>query len=207
MLKTGVFVWFTVNCKSLNFCSVDTLSAQLHCHMDYFIYWRHASSTHLPYSSFARNFEFSNLVIRILRSTKSQNFTILLFSNFTQQKIVCVCVCGEWGGVGGGCMGPPGSPQVCRPWRAIERFYKNSNVLSQINECQNSGSCLEEFTKEQKVIFLLFTQELDYLAIQLQLATQQKIVKYMLFALCRNDVNTSIQWGAPNKPEAYLEPS
>ena len=38
MLKTDVFVWLTVNCKSLNFCSVDTLSAQLHCHMDYFIY-------------------------------------------------------------------------------------------------------------------------------------------------------------------------
>ena len=86
MLKTDVFVWLIVNCKSLNFCLVDTLSAQLHCHMDYFIYCRHANSTHLPYSSFARNFEFSNLVIRILRSTKSQNFTILLFSNFAQQK-------------------------------------------------------------------------------------------------------------------------
>ena len=35
MLKTDVFVWLTVNCKSLNFCSVDTLSAQLHCHMGY----------------------------------------------------------------------------------------------------------------------------------------------------------------------------
>ena len=69
--------------KSLNFCSVDTLSAQLHCHMDYFIYWRHANSTHLPYSSFARNFEFSNVVIRILWSTKSQHFIILLFYNFT----------------------------------------------------------------------------------------------------------------------------
>ena len=103
MLKTDVFVWLTVNCKSLNFCSVDTLSAQLHCHMDYFIYWRHASSTHLPYSSFARNFEFSNLVIRILRSTKSQNFTILLFSNFTQQKS---------GGEGRGMA--PLAPWVCR---------------------------------------------------------------------------------------------
>ena len=50
-------------------------------------------------------------------------------------------------------------------WRAIECFYKNSNVLSQINESQSSGSCLEEFTKEQKVIFLLFTPKLDYLAI------------------------------------------
>ena len=49
--------------------------------------------------------------------------------------------------------------------RAIERFYNNSNVLSQINEWQSSGSCLEEFTKEQKVIFLLFTPKLDYLAI------------------------------------------
>ena len=29
------------------------VSAQLHCHMDYFIYWRHANSTHFPYSSFA----------------------------------------------------------------------------------------------------------------------------------------------------------
>ena len=38
-------------------------------------------------------------------------------------------------------------------WRTIECFYKNSNVLSQINEWQSSGSCLEEFTKEQKVIF------------------------------------------------------
>ena len=69
--------------KSLNFRLVDTLSAQFHSHMDYLIYWRHANSTHLPYSSFARNFEFSSLVIRILLSTKSQNFTILLFSNFT----------------------------------------------------------------------------------------------------------------------------
>ena len=83
MLKTDVLGWLTVNCKSLNFRSVDTLSAQLHCHMDYFIYWRHGNSTHLPYSSFAGNFEFFSLVIRILRSTKSQNFTILLFSNFT----------------------------------------------------------------------------------------------------------------------------
>ena len=72
MLKTDVFVWLTVNCKSLNFRSVDTFLAQLHCHMDNFIYWRHANSTHLPYSSFARNFEFSSLVIRILRSAKSQ---------------------------------------------------------------------------------------------------------------------------------------
>ena len=40
-------------------------------------------------------------------------------------------------------------------WRAIERFYKNSNVLSQTNECQSSGSCLEEFTKEQKVFFFI----------------------------------------------------
>ena len=58
MLKTDVFVWLIVNCKSLNFCLVDTLSAQLHCHMDYFIYCCHANGTHLPYSSFARNFEF-----------------------------------------------------------------------------------------------------------------------------------------------------
>ena len=50
-------------------------------------------------------------------------------------------------------------------WRAIERFYKNSNVLSQINEWLSLDSCLEEFTKEQKLIFLLFTPELDYLAI------------------------------------------
>ena len=48
-------------------------------------------------------------------------------------------------------------------WRAIESFYKNSNVLPQINEWQSSGSCLEEFSKEQKVFFL-FTPELDYLA-------------------------------------------
>ena len=50
-------------------------------------------------------------------------------------------------------------------WRAIERFYKNSNGLSQINEWQSLGSSLEEFTKEKKVMFLLFTPELDYLAI------------------------------------------
>ena len=76
MLKTDVFKRSENRCvqicKSLNFRSVDTLSAQLHCHMDYFIYWHHTNSTHLPYSSFARNFEFSSLVIRILRSTKSQ---------------------------------------------------------------------------------------------------------------------------------------
>ena len=78
--------------KSLNFRLVDTLSAQFHSHMDYLIYWRYANSTHLRYSSFARNFEFSSLVICILRSTKSQNFTILLFSNFIYQKSVCVCV-------------------------------------------------------------------------------------------------------------------
>ena len=49
--------------------------------------------------------------------------------------------------------------------RTIERFYKSSNVLSQINEWQSSDSCLEEFAKEQKVIFLLFTPKLDYLTI------------------------------------------
>ena len=86
MLKADVFVWPTVDCKSVNFRSVDTLSAKLHCHMDYFVYWSHANSTHLVYSSFACNFEFSSLVICILRSTKSRNFIILLFSNFIQQK-------------------------------------------------------------------------------------------------------------------------
>ena len=91
------FFLYTFFLKSLNFRSVDTLSAQLHCHMDYFIYWRHANSTHLPYSSFVRNFEFTSVVIRMLRSTKSQNFTILLFSNFIQQK-------------SGGGHGPPGPP-------------------------------------------------------------------------------------------------
>ena len=106
MLKTDVFVWLIVNWKSLIFCLVDTLSAQLHCHFDYFIYYRHVNSTHLQYSSFARNFEFSNLVIRILRSTKSQNFTILLFSNFSKK----VCVCG--GGGGAGPPGPPGLPPL-----------------------------------------------------------------------------------------------
>ena len=40
-------------------------------------------------------------------------------------------------------------------WRAIERFYKNSKVLSEINEWQSSGSCLEEFAKEQKVTFFI----------------------------------------------------
>ena len=79
MLKTDVFVWLTVNCKSLNFCSVDTLSAQLHCHMDYFIYCRHANSTHLPYSSFARNFEFSSFVIRIFKVRKYYNSTVFKF--------------------------------------------------------------------------------------------------------------------------------
>ena len=65
MLKTDVFKRSESRCvqicKSLNFHSVDTLSAQLH-----------TNSTHLPYSSFARNFEFSSLFVRILRSTKSQ---------------------------------------------------------------------------------------------------------------------------------------
>ena len=77
MLKTDVFVWLTVNCKSLNFFSVDTLSAQLHCHMDYFIYWHHANSTHLPYSIFACNFEFSSLVIH--KVTKLYNSTVFKF--------------------------------------------------------------------------------------------------------------------------------
>ena len=121
MLKTDVFVWLTVNCKSLNFCSVDTLSAQLHCHMDYFIYCRHANSTHLPYSSFARNFEFSNLVIRILRSTKSQNFTILLFSNFSSQKSLA--------------MPPLYPPRVCRPcnFQLISQIMKNYIFLYYIS--------------------------------------------------------------------------
>ena len=110
MLKTDVFVWLIVNCKSCNFCSVDTLSAQLHCHMDYFIYCRHANIIHLPYSSFARKFEFSNLVICILRSTKSQNFTILLFSNFTYQKS------------GGPWPPSPPPPGVCCPWFACYCF-------------------------------------------------------------------------------------
>ena len=103
MLKTDVFVWLIVNWKSLIFCLVDTLSAKLHCHSDYFIYYRHVNSTHLQYSSFARNFEFSNLVIPILRSTKSQNFTILLFSNFSKKV-------GGGGGGGRGGNGPPGPP-------------------------------------------------------------------------------------------------
>ena len=108
MVNTDVFVWLTVNCKSSNFRSVDTLSAQLDCPIDYFIYWRHANSTHLPYSSFALNFEFSSLVIRILRSTKSQFFSILLFLNFTQQK--------------GGGSWSPWPPWVWRPWSRIGKI-------------------------------------------------------------------------------------
>ena len=130
MLKTDVFVWLTVNCKSLNFCSVDTLSAQLHCHMDYFIYCRHANSTHLPYSSFACNFEFSNLAIGILRSTKSQNFTILLFSNFTQQKS---------GGRGGGGMDPL-APQVCRPCNYQFRCFIYLNILFKTGSPKGSNN-------------------------------------------------------------------
>ena len=116
--------------KSLNFRSVDILSTQLHCHMNYFIYWRYKNSTHLPYSGFARNFEFSSLVICILRSTKSQNFTILLFSNFTQQKSVCVCVCvcmcvcvcgGPW---------PPWLPRICRPCYLL---FLESYLLQQLH--------------------------------------------------------------------------
>ena len=101
MLKTGVFVWLTVNCKSLNFCSVDILSAQLYCPMDYFTYCSYANSTHLPYSSFARNFEFSNLVIRILWSTKSQILQFYCFQILLSKKV--------------GVPWPPWPPRVCRP--------------------------------------------------------------------------------------------
>ena len=67
-------------------------------------------------------------------------------------------------------------------WRAIERFYQNSNVLSEINEWQSSGGCLEEFTNKQKVIFLLFTPELDYLAIY---ATAGNLAKnYKVYVVC-----------------------
>ena len=98
------FFLYTFFLKSLNFHSVGTLSAQLHFHMVYFIYWRHTNSTHLPYSSFARNFEFSKLVIRILRSKKVQNFTVLLFSNVTWQKKF------KGVGEGEGHMAPTGRP-------------------------------------------------------------------------------------------------
>ena len=107
MLKTDVFVWLTVNCKSLNFCSVDTLSAQLHCHMDYFIYCRHANSTHLPYSSFARNFEFSSFVIRIFKVRKYYNSTVFKFY-----------LAKRWGGHGPLCppcpLPPPGLPPLSK---------------------------------------------------------------------------------------------
>ena len=63
-------------------------------------------------------------------------------------------------------------------WRAIEHFYKNSNVLSQIiNEWKSSGSSLEEFTKEQKVIFIIYSRTWlsSYLATAGYLAKNYKV--------------------------------
>ena len=142
MLKTDVFVWLTVNCKSLNFCSVDTLSAQLHCHMDYFIYCRHANSTHLPYSSFARNFEFSNLVIRILRSTKSQKFTILMF----YYKFYSPKSGGPW------LPGPPGfaAAELCKE---LNLTWNNDLMQAAIwkHQLYNDGR-FEPFTNPGKIL-------------------------------------------------------
>ena len=69
-------------------------------------------------------------------------------------------------------------------WRAIERFYKNSNVLSEINEWQSSGGCLEEFTKEQKVIFFIIhsrTWLSSYLATADYLAKNYKVYVAVFF--------------------------
>ena len=119
MLKTDVFVWLTVNCKSLNFCSVDTLSAQLHCHMDYFIYWRHANSPHLPYSSFAGNFEFLNLVsldLTIREVTKFYNSTVFKFD-----------LAKKWG--------PPLTPRVCRPCeKIVGSFFSRLSGVNLLRE-------------------------------------------------------------------------
>ena len=63
-------------------------------------------------------------------------------------------------------------------WRAIEQFYKNSNVLSQIiNEWKSSGSSLEEFAKEQKVIFIIYSRTWlsSYLATAGYLAKNYKV--------------------------------
>ena len=62
-------------------------------------------------------------------------------------------------------------------WRTIEHFYKNSNVLSLINEWQSLGGCLEEFTKEQKNFFIIYSRTWlsSYLATAGYLAKNYKV--------------------------------
>ena len=111
------FFLYTVFLKSLNFCSVETLLAQLHCHMDYFIYWRHANNTHLLHSSFAPNFEFSSLVICILRSAKSKKSCNSIVFKFSLAK--------KWGS-----HGPPAlTPLVFRPCSNQASTRKESQYL------------------------------------------------------------------------------
>ena len=58
-------------------------------------------------------------------------------------------------------------------WRTIEHFYKNSNVLSLINEWQSLG----EFTKEQKNFFIIYSRTWlsSYLATAGYLAKNYKV--------------------------------
>ena len=89
----------------MNFLSVDTVSAQLHCPMDYFISWRHANSTHLPYSSFASNFEF---LVSLFTSYDPKSHKI--------SELYCFQILPSIK-VNGGIAPCLSSPRVFRPWK------------------------------------------------------------------------------------------
>ena len=94
MLKTVVFVWLIVNCKSLNFRSVDTLSAQLHCRMDYLF----IGATRIVHTCrTAALYPILSFLVSLFASYDPQSHKILQFYCFQilLSKKVCVCVGGE----------------------------------------------------------------------------------------------------------------
>ena len=103
-----MFVWLTVNDKSLNFCSVETLSAQLHCHMDYLF----IAATQTVHTS-------RTAVLHAILS-----FLISLFAvYYPQSHKILQCYCFQIllsKKVGGGGMAPL-APWVCRPCISVAK--------------------------------------------------------------------------------------
>ena len=94
MLKTDVFVWLTVNYKSLNFCSVDALSAQLL--LTWIILFIGAMQTIYTCRTAALHAILSFLV-SLFASYDLQSHKILQFFCFQILLSKKVCVWWRWG--------------------------------------------------------------------------------------------------------------
>ena len=113
MLKTGVFVWLTVNCKSLDFCSVDTLLWH-NCIVTWMILFI-ANTRTVHTCRTATLHAVLSFLISLFASYDPQSHKILQFYYF--QILLSKKVRGGHGSL----PAPPRPhPRICRPCRCIK---------------------------------------------------------------------------------------